>query len=283
MEVTVGADGARIGRASKNDVVLSDAVASRHHCRLFLKPGDGLWISDLGSANGTIVNDREVREAPLRTGDLVTIGDSILKVLDDERHPRPDAVGPRATAGGPGPAFAPRAARPNARLRSRPLLLILGLVVAGLAVWGLRGLRTGARRTGGMGGTSGPVEIRYEKVSANTNNIFRYQLDLSGDRLLVVTVEDLAAPRPVQGRKPLDPALVEEIARSIEEAGFFSLEPHYRGANPHALESRDITVTIGRRTHRSRVVNRTEPEAFQRVREHIEQCGLRESGLPATP
>ena len=53
-----------IGRSSKADLVLSDAMLSREHARIFLE--DGAWfLEDLHSRNGTRLNGRQVT-APLR-------------------------------------------------------------------------------------------------------------------------------------------------------------------------------------------------------------------------
>ena len=54
---SVPADGGvRIGRVRKNDIIFDDIAVSRYHCRIFFK-ADGLWVSDLASANETLVND----------------------------------------------------------------------------------------------------------------------------------------------------------------------------------------------------------------------------------
>ena len=64
-----------IGRAPSCDVVLEgDQLASRRHALLRHK-GDAYTIVDLGSSNGTYVNDLEIREATaLKDGDVITIG-----------------------------------------------------------------------------------------------------------------------------------------------------------------------------------------------------------------
>ncbi len=68
-----------IGRATTNDIVLSDARASRSHARLVFE--NAHWsLVDLGSANGTRLNDQPVLErTPVQPGDVITLGDSALR------------------------------------------------------------------------------------------------------------------------------------------------------------------------------------------------------------
>ncbi len=63
----------KIGRATDNDIVIADVLASRHHATLLPTPGGG-EIRDNKSINGTFVNGTRVDAAMLRDGDVVTIG-----------------------------------------------------------------------------------------------------------------------------------------------------------------------------------------------------------------
>ena len=67
-----------IGRGTTNDVVLSDAKASRVHAKLAYS--DSQWtLIDLGSANGTLVNGLPVvGHVPLQPGDVIRVGESTL-------------------------------------------------------------------------------------------------------------------------------------------------------------------------------------------------------------
>ena len=67
------AGGIKIGRATDNDIVIPDVLASRHHATLVPKPG-GAEIIDNRSINGTFVNGARVESAVLHDGDTVTIG-----------------------------------------------------------------------------------------------------------------------------------------------------------------------------------------------------------------
>ena len=69
---------AKIGRDASNLVAIEDAKASREHARV--RFADGLMsITDLGSSNGTYVNDSRISgQVPLSDGDLIRIGDTVL-------------------------------------------------------------------------------------------------------------------------------------------------------------------------------------------------------------
>jgi pSer/pThr/pTyr-binding forkhead associated (FHA) protein len=63
-----------LGRATRADFILDAALVSRVHCRFTVKESGELEVEDLQSTNGTYVNDKRVRKAPLAQGDLVRIG-----------------------------------------------------------------------------------------------------------------------------------------------------------------------------------------------------------------
>ncbi|MGV0580711.1 FHA domain-containing protein [Mycolicibacterium elephantis] len=63
----------KIGRATDNDIVVPDVLASRHHATLVPTPA-GTEIRDNRSINGTFVNGARVETAVLHEGDTVTIG-----------------------------------------------------------------------------------------------------------------------------------------------------------------------------------------------------------------
>jgi two-component system cell cycle response regulator len=70
-----------IGRDVACDVRVDLDNVSRRHARVSRKAGKA-FVSDLGSTNGTFVNDSEVlQETELRSGDLVKIGGTIFKFL----------------------------------------------------------------------------------------------------------------------------------------------------------------------------------------------------------
>lgn len=68
----------KIGRDSSNLVAIEDSKASREHAKI--RFADGIFtLADLGSSNGTFVNDRQVSgQTPLSDGDLIRIGDTVM-------------------------------------------------------------------------------------------------------------------------------------------------------------------------------------------------------------
>lgn len=67
-----------LGRLPECDIVVSDPGASRQHARI--RHADGEYVlTDLGSTNGTLVNDEAVQERILDDGDRITIGETLLE------------------------------------------------------------------------------------------------------------------------------------------------------------------------------------------------------------
>ncbi|MFH1283665.1 MAG: GGDEF domain-containing protein [bacterium] len=69
-----------IGRNNSADVTLDDQNISRKHSQITLK-NNKIIIKDLNSTNGTFVNGNKITETSLKDGDLIYIGDSVLKVV----------------------------------------------------------------------------------------------------------------------------------------------------------------------------------------------------------
>ncbi|MCX7680587.1 MAG: FHA domain-containing protein [Anaerolineae bacterium] len=154
--------GMRIGRAAGNDLVLADEEVSRYHATVWFYGGQ-LYIRDEKSTNGTWVNERRIAApTPLRPGDHIRLGRTVLEVVGREPGatvvsmmpgvgvPPPAATHPVAppsplaqprppTTPPPGPSAAPPLA-PSSRLPlilglgSAGLLLLCGLVILTIVV-----------------------------------------------------------------------------------------------------------------------------------------------------
>lgn len=73
-----------IGRGPDNTIVCDMDNVSRTHCKIYAGAG-GNYIEDMGSTNGTFVNDEELTSRrKLRNGDFVKVGGVIFKFIDGD-------------------------------------------------------------------------------------------------------------------------------------------------------------------------------------------------------
>ena len=123
--VTIGKNGARkdfplagqalvIGRKVDADLRIPKPEVSRDHCEIVVN-GNQVSLRDLGSSNGTFVNERKVAQATLKAGDHVKVGPVVFVVQIDGvpakiALPAP-AARPKST---PAPAAAGAAVRREA-------------------------------------------------------------------------------------------------------------------------------------------------------------------------
>ncbi|MCB9596270.1 MAG: GGDEF domain-containing protein [Sandaracinaceae bacterium] len=78
--VPLGSEPCILGRSSKCDVQLDQESVSRNHARI-QRHRNNYVIADLGSTNGTYVNDELVDEVVLRDGDQLKVGRTIFKFI----------------------------------------------------------------------------------------------------------------------------------------------------------------------------------------------------------
>ena len=77
-EWTLDGERAVIGRLSGSEVEIQDPGASRQHAEI-RRDGEDFVVVDLGSTNGTLLNDSPVSESTLEDGDRITIGRTVLQ------------------------------------------------------------------------------------------------------------------------------------------------------------------------------------------------------------
>ena len=69
-----------IGRSSASDLALADPFLSRCHTRVYVQ-GDTLFVEDLGSRNGTLLNGSQVTEpTEVKAGDVIKLSNSSIDV-----------------------------------------------------------------------------------------------------------------------------------------------------------------------------------------------------------
>ena len=78
--IPLGTGPMTLGRSSSCDVQIDQESVSRNHCRVSFD-GKRYVVQDLGSTNGTYVNDELVEEQRLKDGDQIKVGRTILKFI----------------------------------------------------------------------------------------------------------------------------------------------------------------------------------------------------------
>jgi FHA domain len=262
-----------------------------------------LWVSDLGSVNGTFVNGAPVQEQRLKLQDEILAGDTHIRVINagEGEAQAPASTSPSVESV---PVSVPASHEPaldlglkrhgavadgksDTALR-RKLLWVAGVMVlvvlAVLIPWG----KLADKLPGGQKSAPLPLpqeitsdlDISFERVEGSASNIFRYLLDVR-DGSLVVQVDDLQGNRHVRREKKVQPDLIRDLARSLQSSGVLELREDYSGLAPGIYESSDLSITMGLNTRRVKVVNHTEPEEFAAARAMIEEFGKNELGLAA--
>lgn len=75
----------RLGRHGDNDLVLTEDAISRFHAEI-LYDGRDFVLYDMGSSNGTRVNNRGINKSPLKSGTIFYLADvAIVFVQDDKK------------------------------------------------------------------------------------------------------------------------------------------------------------------------------------------------------
>ena len=288
-------DGASIGRSTQNDIAIADAQLSRHHCKVYFLGGE-LWVSDLATLNGTLVNGAPIKEdAKLAPGDCITIGDTTLRLTDASASAPPPAPAP-APEPSPKPGAPidlgfndatplPRTGLPPARKTLyRALAAFLAFCFLAVVVKLLLG-DADDPADALIPAETAPEEvlqIHYVKIEGSAENVFRYELALAPNGALTVAIDDLSQGRQVRkaSEKPVAAELRADLVRKFANAGFFEMEPRYEGIpRENAWNAFTLTGIVNGRAATVEVRNRLEPGAFKDLREAIETFARNELGL----
>lgn len=141
----------KIGRRPDTDIVIDNMAVSGEHANIFTI-GEDSFIQDLGSTNGTYVNNKRVTKHHLRHGDLITIGKHSMSYVNEGQ-------GQAAGAAGKGAEFAktviitPQSARDDAGGDRKAALYVLSGPTSGRRIEVSRrvtNLGTGGKRSGSI-------------------------------------------------------------------------------------------------------------------------------------
>lgn len=285
--------GLRLGRSSTCEIAMPDPALSRNHCLFELRDGD-LWVTDLASANGTVVNGVALGadSRRLAVGDVVSAGDSSL-VIVGAGEPAPAQRQPGAAGTADASALdlglgEEREAEAAAPVPPKRVLLWVAAVVAvvGAAALILSGGKDGADAEPAVQALAPerPVlhAFRFEKVEAGPKGIYRYALKLDAAGTLSVEIDDVPKEnRHVRKSAALSTNALEELDRILSAQDLSALDPEYTGVPLKAgtLKSFALTVVRGGRVFATAVENTQEPPAFRAVRERLETFSKNELGI----
>src|SRR5262249_20460854 len=104
----------KIGKLSSSHLRIDDESVSRMHAVIEIVGPDELYIIDLGSTKGTIVNGQKVNKCRLQSGDTVVLGNTKIKVTVGQAIGAAADDGPTQVQAPPTPAAAPTPPTPAA-------------------------------------------------------------------------------------------------------------------------------------------------------------------------
>jgi pSer/pThr/pTyr-binding forkhead associated (FHA) protein len=90
-QVNIASPITTIGRSGSNSVCIDSQRVSRHHAAIEWT-GEHFMLTDMGSRNGTYVNNEKVRAHALVNGDAIVVGDCQLRFLYSRALPPVDAL-----------------------------------------------------------------------------------------------------------------------------------------------------------------------------------------------
>ena len=274
----VGHAGLRLGRSSSNDIHVCDEALSRNHCMFEVSGESSIRITDLASANGTLLNGKPLgpESLELKSGDIISIGDLRIRVVSADDVDL-----------GLAPAHEAPAAPPEKRAPFMNALWIFAVFSLALSIY----LVLGGFGGGEDGRTAGPEaveetdrveEMRYEKVVASGQSIFRYSMILDRDGSLRVAIDDVPGEnRHVDRTRHLGERALARLNEMLLDRDLSTLDREYVGPDfePPELHSRELVVVYSSHVLRVSVVNTQEPEAFRRVSERLEAFTKNELGV----
>lgn len=133
-------DAIAIGRSPNNHVSIQDSQLAPRHLRI-IPLGEEIWAKDMGSPAGFLVNGNWKREALLRSGDEIAVGELRASVLIEERALPPAPVTQVEIPEAPEPPPTPVRRRsslsvPKKRVSAGPIVLAAVLLLGiGAVIW----------------------------------------------------------------------------------------------------------------------------------------------------
>ena len=281
----VAESGIRLGRSSSCEISIPDPSLSRNQCLFELRDGT-VYVTDLASANGTMVNGENLGAAscPLRTGDRVQAGDSELVLVDAGG----DADGfPAVDLGFAQPGEEDASAADEKPAGGSPLRLVLWLALVLVLGGSAAAILLVPRDPSASAASARPLapaklwSVSYETVEASATGICRYAIDVDAAGAIVAQLDDVPdSDRHIRKTAALSDKAREELDRLFSSSELFRLEREYSGTpRPGELNRYELRVVRGTVAFSCVVENAAEPEAFRSVRLALETFSQNELGI----
>src|SRR2546427_4981002 len=107
-EIELTPDPMTVGRSSACNIRIGDAGVSSKHAKLWCEDGN-YFVMDMGSTNGTFVNEKDVDREQLNDGDVITFGMTKATFVGDKPKAR---VNPSRAAAAPDTTGRPMSRNP---------------------------------------------------------------------------------------------------------------------------------------------------------------------------
>lgn len=285
--------GLRMGRSSSCEMAVQDPALSRNHCLFEMRDG-ALWVTDLASANGTMVNGALLGadSVELKVGDVVEAGETAMTVADARGEGA--AAGQAAVSAVAGTkvdlglGHAEESGRVGGKSAPRrfvvwaaALLAVVGAAVVILSDGGRQRSETVAKPLPPKP-RARLLALSFEKVEADKEGVYRYALSMDHAGVMTVEIDDVPREnRHVRKSSQLPSNAVERLNAILSAPELYKLSPEYAGVPLVAgtLKSFSLAVVRGDKVFSTSIENTPEPEEFRAVREQLETFSKNELGI----
>src|SRR5471030_1744036 len=96
-EIELTPDPMTVGRSSACNIRIADAGVSSKHAKIWCEDGE-YFVMDLGSTNGTFVNEKDVDRQQLSDGDVITFGMTKASFVGEVKKAKPPPPPPPRSA-----------------------------------------------------------------------------------------------------------------------------------------------------------------------------------------
>lgn len=195
-EVALDKERVTIGRKPHNDIQLDDQTVSGEHAVILNL--QNVYVEDLGSTNGTLLNGNKVNKRQLAHGDVIRIGHHEIKFMDDAVQSfdatvviAPEPAAPAAEAAQQAPVVkimnGPRAGQ---KLELSKPYTTLGAPGVQVAVIARRGTSYYLMPMGGVGDRSNPPRLNDEPLGTESKPLKEGDvIEVAGSKLQFTSAE----------------------------------------------------------------------------------------------